>query len=348
MKNIFFVGALLLFLCCGCGNNETGNREVALNVKKSAAGIVEIYDNNALTAIDSNATIDIIATGFTWSEGPVWLADKQILLFSDVPENKIYQWREGDTAKLYLTPSGYTGSVKRIGGEDGANGLTLDKEGRLLLCQSGNRQIARLNTPLDAPKPDFTVLSSNYTGKKFNSPNDLVADSKGNIYFTDPIYGLPQRENDSTRELSIEGVYKIDATGKTVLLIDSIKRPNGIALSLDEKTLYVASSDAEHPGWFAYALDENNNIKSGGSLLDGTGIMEKATVKQGADGFKIDKYGNIFSSGPDGINVISPDGKRIALIKIFNRPTSNCAFNEAKDILFITADDAVLKVKLHP
>jgi gluconolactonase len=219
--------------------------------------------------------------------------------------------------------------------------------GRLILCQSGNRQVARLNTSLDAPKANYTVLSATYNGKKFNSPNDLVADSKNNIYFTDPVYGLPQQENDPSRELNFEGVYKISADGRTTLLIDSISRPNGVALSLDEKTLYIASSDDNKPGWYAFHLD-NGKIKDGGILLDALLLKEKALVKQGPDGLKIDKYGNIFSAGPDGINLISPGGKLLGLIKIYNRKTSNCAFNETKEILFITADDLIFKVRLHP
>jgi gluconolactonase len=204
-----------------------------------------------------------------------------------------------------------------------------------------------MNAPLDSPKPSFTVLSANYQGKRFNSPNDLVTDSKGNIYFTDPIYGLPKHENDPTRELSFEGVYRITPEGKTVLLTDSIQRPNGIALSPDEKVLYVGSSDDTHPRWYAYHLDSAGNIHDGGILLDGTDLKAKATVKQGADGFKVDQHGNIFSSGPDGINILSPQGKRLALIKVYNHPTSNCAFNETKNVLYITADDVVLRVKLH-
>ncbi len=346
MKNITFITALF-FLLCRCGVNQSEKEETKVSNKDSTVGSIEIYDPAALIAIDSNAAIEVIAKGFTWCEGPVWVSTKQMLLFTDVPENKIYQWKQGDTATLYLTPSGYTGSVKRIGGEDGANGLALDKDGRLLICQSGNRQVVRLNTPLDAPKPYFTVLSANYKGKKFNSPNDLVADSKNNIYFTDPIYGLPQGADDSTRELSFEGVYKISTDGKTTLLIDSITNPNGIALSLDEKVLYVASSADIHPKWFAYDLDEKGNIKSGKVLLDGTAMKAKCTVKQGADGFKLDKYGNIFSAGPDGVNIISPESKLLALIKVYVRRVSNCAFNETKNILYITADDLVLKVKLH-
>lgn len=346
MKIVYVLFAWLLLLCYGCGFNQT-NTGNATTSKDTMPGRVEIYDPAALVAVDSNATIEVIASGFTWSEGPVWIADKQMLLFSDVPENKIYQWKEGDSATLYLMPSGYTGTVKRIGGEDGSNGLASDNEGRLLLCQSGNRQVVRMNAPLDSPKPDFLVLTGKYNGQRFNSPNDLVMDSKQNIYFTDPIYGLPQRENDSTREMRIEGVYRINAKGETTLLIDSIRRPNGIALSADEKTLYIGSSDDTHPRWYVYELDVNRGIKSGGILLDATSLKERASVKQGCDGFKIDKHGNLFASGPDGINIISPKGKLLALIKIDARPTSNCAFNETKNLLYITADDMVLRVRLH-
>jgi gluconolactonase len=269
-----------------------------------------------------------------------------MLLFSAVRENTIYRWNGADTPVAHLTPSGYTDTAFRDG-ENGSNGLTLDREGRLLLCQSGNRQVVRLNAPLDSPKPVFTVLAANYQGKKFNSPNDLVVDRKDNIYFTDPIYGLPKHENDPTRELKFEGVYKITPDGKLSLLIDSISRPNGIALSLDEKILYVGSSDDQHTRWDAFNLDSNGVITSGGMLLDGAPLKARAAVKQGADGFKIDRAGNLFAAGPDGVNIISPAGKRLGLIRIFGRPASNCAFNEGKDVLYITASDEVLRVKLR-
>ena len=174
-----------------------------------------------------------------------------------------------------------------------------------------------------------------------------MADSRNNIYFTDPIYGLPKHESDPTRELNFEGVYKISAEGKVSLLIDSIKRPNGIAFSLNAKILYIGSTDEKHSGWYAYQLDANGNITSGGILLDATAMKEKAKIKQGGDGFKIDKYGNLFASGPDGINIISPEGKLLGLIRIYDHPVSNCVFNEPKDVLYITSDDRVLRVKLH-
>jgi gluconolactonase len=312
----------------------------------SAIGKIEWYDSSAANIIDSNASIEVIGKGYNWSEGPVWIAEKRMLLFSDVPENKIYQWKEGDTPHVYLTPSGYTGSMPKAG-EIGSNGLALDRDGRLLLCQSGNRQVARMSASLDTPKPDFTALAANYNGKKFNSPNDLVADSKNNIYFTDPVYGLPKGADDPARELTFEGVYKISADGKLSLLIDSIPRPNGIAFSPDEHTLYLASSDEQKPAWYAFQLDENGNIKSGGILLNALPLKQKATQKQGPDGMKIDQYGNIFGAGPDGINIISPAGKLLGLIKVYNRFTSNCSFSTTKDTLYVTADDMVLRVKLR-
>ncbi|HEX4374555.1 MAG TPA: SMP-30/gluconolactonase/LRE family protein [Puia sp.] len=343
MRKIFL---LFLFYCTialtSC-NDQTAETSA---VKSDSIGKIEIYNSDAAKLIDSNAAIEIIGRHYKWSEGPVWIAAKQMLLFSDVRANTIFSWKLKDTPVAYLTPSGYTDTAFRDG-ENGSNGLALDKDGRLLLCQSGNRQVVRMNASLDSPKPSFTILAPNYNGKKFNSPNDLVCDSKNNIYFTDPIYGLPQHENDPTRELNFEGVYKISADGKVSLLIDSIKRPNGIAFSLDEKILYVGSTDEKTSGWYAYHLDANGNIASGGILLDATAMKEKAKIKQGGDGFKIDKYGNLFASGPDGINIISPEGKLLGLIRIYDRPVSNCVFNETKDVLYITSDDRVLRVKLH-
>ncbi|MBS1661634.1 MAG: SMP-30/gluconolactonase/LRE family protein [Bacteroidetes bacterium] len=339
MKHPLFATLLgFLSVCYSCNTPEAP-------AKTNLIGKIEIYDNSIAGQIDSNAVIEVIGRHYNWSEGPVWVPAKQMLLFSAVKENKIYKWAGKDSPVAYLTPSGYTDTAFRDG-ENGSNGLALDKDGRLLLCQSGNRHVVRLNSSLDAPQAVYTVLAENYKGKKFNSPNDLVADRNNNIYFTDPIYGLPKHENDPTRELNFEGVYKIGKDGKLSLLLDSIVRPNGIALSPDEKTLYVGSSDSQHAGWYAYQLDSSGNIQSGGLLLSATPLLEKASVKQGADGFKVDNHGNLFATGPDGVLIISPAGKILGLIKVYNHPTSNCAFNETKDVLYITNDSLVLRVKL--
>jgi gluconolactonase len=343
MKNngiIFLMACLVAITSC-----QTKKEKSVGPAEVNTIGKVEIYDSSASHLIDRNATVEVIGKNYKWSEGPVWVPTKQMLLFSAVLENKIYRWNGKDTPLVYLSPSGYTDTAYR-NGENGSNGLALDRNGKLILCQSGNRQVVRMDASFDTPAPKFTVLAKYYQGKKFNSPNDLIADSRNNIYFTDPIYGLPKKQDDPTRELNFEGVYKISSTGKVSLLIDSISRPNGIALSPDEKILYVGSSD-DHTRWYAYHLDSLGNIKSGGVLLDGTLLKDKAMVKEGADGFKTDQYGNIFSTGPDGINILSPQGKLLGLIKIYNKRTSNCAFNETKDVLFITADDWVLKVKIR-
>jgi gluconolactonase len=339
---LFCFANVILSVAC---NNNTQTQNSTTNTKDSI-GKVELYDNSAKDLIDTNAEFEIIGRNYTWCEGPVWVTSKQMLLFSDVPNDKIYKWVANDTPVVYLDPSGYTGTTPR-GGEKGSNGLTLDNKGRLLICQDGNRQIARMNSTLDSPKAVYTSITSNYMGKKYNSPNDIVVSNNGTIYFTDPIYGLEKGANDPLRELKFEGVYEVDSSGKTTLLIDSISRPNGIALSLDEKVLYVGSSDDVHTKWYAYDLDANGNITKGKVLFDGTELKANATVKQGADGFKIDNNGNIFSAGPDGINIISPQGKLLGLIRIYNKRVSNCAFNENKDVLYVTATDVVLKIKLH-
>jgi gluconolactonase len=343
MRNYLLPAVIaLLATASACNNNNSG---ATASGRDSLIGKVELYDPAATGLIDTNAVIEVIGRHYKWSEGPVWVPAKQMLLFSAVKENTIYRWNGADTPVAFLTPSGYTDNAPRDG-ENGSNGLTLDREGRLLLCQSGNRQVVRLAASLDTPKPNFTILAAGYQGKKFNSPNDLVIDSRDNIYFTDPIYGLPKRENDPTRELNFEGVYRISNDGKLSLLIDSISRPNGIALSSDEKTLYVGSSDDQHTRWFAFQLDSSGKVTGGGVLLDGAPLKARAKVKQGADGFKLDRNGNLFATGPDGVNIISPAGKLLGLIRVYGRPTSNCAFNEQKDILYITADDLVLRVKI--
>ncbi|MBS1602457.1 MAG: SMP-30/gluconolactonase/LRE family protein [Bacteroidetes bacterium] len=343
MKKALFWTALTLAF--GCGAPQPGPGSTSGKVNDKPLGKVILYDSGATNVIDTNAQLTIIGRHYKWCEGPVWVPAQKMLLFSAVKENKVYRWDGKDSPVAFLSPSGYTDTAFRDG-ENGSNGLALDKDGRLLLCQSGNRQVVRLATALDSPRPEYIIIAPTWQGKKFNSPNDLVADSHNNIYFTDPIYGLPKGAADPTRELNFEGVYRIDSSGRLTLLIDSISRPNGIALSPDQKTLYVGNSDDRHTGWYAYHLSADGRIVSGGLLLDGTALKTKAKVQQGADGFKIDRHGNLFASGPDGINIISPSGNLLGLIQVYDRRTSNCAFNETKDVLYITADDAVLRIRI--
>src|SRR5580704_7114934 len=197
MKNALFILACLLFVMlhsCVNSNSQTEKPKP----EKDSIGLIEIYSPEAAGLLDSNASIEVIGRHYQWSEGPLWVPSRQLLLFSDVRANTVFSWKMKDTPVAYLSPSGYTDTALR-NGENGSNGLTLDREGKLLLCQSGNRQVVRMNAPIDSPRAAFTVLSSSYNSKKLNSPNDLICDSRGNIYFTDPIYGLPLHENDPSR-----------------------------------------------------------------------------------------------------------------------------------------------------
>lgn len=292
--------------------------------------------------ISKHARIELVAEGFNWSEGPVWQPNGQKLLFSDVPENKVYQWNNLDGLSLFISPSGYTGSTPKKGGK-GSNGLTLDPDGKLVLCQQGDRVISRLTNSSDAKNPKFEPIVTNYKGKKLNSPNDLVYDSKGNLYFTDPSFGL----RDAKSEIGFNGVYFFGKDGQLRLLDDTIKAPNGIAVSLDNKTLYVSDSDSSHPKIITYDIIGDGQVSSKRIFFDATALRKASISKQSPDGMKIDKDGNIFLAGPDGVLVISPNGKHLGTIRT-DKKTGNCEFSDDGRYLFITSDDYLLRVNLRP
>ncbi len=300
---------------------------------------VEIYDTAALAFIDSNATFEILAEGFYWSEGPLWIDTLKALVFSDVPANKIYKWTEEDSLSVYLESAGHTGVGNKDSGM-GPNGLILDKTGKLLLCQHGDRRIARLDAELDQPKGKFVTIAETYKGKRFNSPNDLVMDRSGNIYFTDPPYGQPENK---TGEIGINGVFKVTPEKEVTLLLDSLSRPNGIGLSPDQKTLYINQSDPENPVLYKYELAEDGSLEGGTVLFDFYDLSPNA--KGLTDGLKVHSSGNIFATGPGGVHIISPEGKHLAAIKT-GKATSNCAFDSEKNYLYTTTTDKVLRVAL--
>ncbi len=304
-------------------------------------GSIERIDPSLDQLISPDAKLEIIAEGFEWSEGPLWIEDQQMLLFSDVPKNTVYQWTEKNGSSVYLTPSGYTGATAR-GGEPGSNGLLLFNN-QLLLCQHGDRRLAIMESSLDKPTPQFKTVGGSYNGKRFNSPNDAVADSKGNFYVTDPPYGLEKNVDDPAKETPYQGVYKIDTKGKVFLLVDSLTRPNGIALSPDEKFLFVANSDPAKAIWYRYELGDSS-VTNGKIFYDVTKLT--ATEKGLPDGMKIDKEGNIFASGPGGLFIFNADGKLIGRVKI-PEATANCALSADEKILFITSDMYVLRLKMR-
>ncbi len=307
--------------------------------KHPTYGSIERLDAAIDAIISKGVKIELVAEGFNWSEGPLWLQKEQKLIFSDVPENKIYEWSEKNGLSVYMTPSGYTGPDKNI--TKGSNGLTLDLEGNLILCQVGDRRISKLVSLKDALNPKFESIVDNYNGKKFNSPNDLVYDKKGNLYFTDPSFGLGKEKSD----IGFNGVYFFSENGKLILLDHTITAPNGIAISNDGKILYVADSKATQPSIWAFDIISEGVIKNKRLFFDATQAMHRSVDKQKSDGMKIDNSGNIFLAGPGGILIISPQGKHLGTIKL-DKNTGNCEFTPDKKTLFITCDNYLLRVTL--
>jgi len=310
--------------------------------KYKTIGSIERIDPAFDSIISSNAIPEIIADSFAWSEGPLWIDNKKMLLFSDIPNNTVYKWTEAKGKEIYLKPSGYTGSVAR-GGETGSNGLILNKDGKLVLCQHGNRQMAMMDADIDNPKPVYKTIAAMYQSKKFNSPNDAVYRSDGTLFFTDPPYGLEKNMDDPLKEILFQGVYKVDASGNVKLLTDSISRPNGIAFMPGEKTLLVANSDSTKPVWYAFDIDANDSLVNQRIFYDASAEAKKE--KGLPDGMKIDRKGNVFATGPGGVWIFDKEGKVLGKIKI-PVSCSNIALTPDEKTLFITADMYVLRLKL--
>ena len=332
MNTILQIGAILMLMACG-SNNDKGKVD-----KRKTTGTIERLHTSLDKLINPTAKIEVIAEGFTRSEGPLWVEEHELLLFSDVPNNKVYKWSETQGLKEYLEASGYTGKTER-GGEKGSNGLLLDRKGNLVLCQQGNRQVARMDAPLVLPKSRYISLASKFNGKKLNSPNDIIQRSNGDLFFTDPAYGLNDQETEK-KELSTNGVYKLDTLGTLTLLIDTLSMPNGLALSPNEKKLIVGNSDNKKPMLFAYNIDVND------SLIQ-AGIVFNFQKYGGApDGFKIDQQGNIFAGGPGGIWIFNNEYIPIGKIKL-PQAVSNCCLADDGKTLFITARHQVLRLRMR-
>ena len=306
-------------------------------------GSIERIDPAFDALVSTDAAIEVIAEGFDWSEGPLWLDDQKALVFSDVPKNTVYKWTEEKGQEVYLKPSGYTGNSSPYSGEEGSNGLTLNNDGKLVLCQHGDRRVSLMDAALNDPKPTFISIADNFQGKQLNSPNDAVFNSAGDLFFTDPPYGLPNRMEDSTKEIPFQGVYK-SSNGVVTLLADSVTRPNGIAFFPGEKRLIVANSDPVKAVWYTFDLLESDSLTNARIFYDAT---ENTKTEKGLpDGLKVDKQGNVFASGPGGVWIFDKDGKLLGKIKL-PEATSNCAFSSDEKTLYITVDMYVVRVKLR-
>jgi gluconolactonase len=301
-----------------------------------AIGKIERVDPRFDELIPPGAVLEKLAEGFEWSEGPVWVPDGGYLLFTDIPNNSVMKWKEGEGISLFMKPSGYTGSKPR-GGEPGANGLLLDAVGRLVMCQHGDRRVVRVEKD-----GRWTTLADRYRGKRFNSPNDAVFKSNGDLYFTDPPYGLPPEERKTLGEMGFCGVYRLSTDARLTLLTDRMTRPNGIAFAPDEKTLYVAQSDPEQAVWMAFDVDSDGLISGGRVLFDATEWVGK--LKGLPDGMAVDRKGNLFATGPGGVNVFAPDGTFLGRINT-GEATANCTFGNDGSVLYVTADMYLCRIQ---
>lgn len=334
------IGVMLaLFISC----KPDGKTETMKKSEQKFIGEVIKIAPEFSQVIAEDTRVELLADGFDWTEGPLWIEDGKYLLFSDIPKNSIYKWKDGEGVSLYLKPSGYTGKKER-GGETGSNGLLLDQNGRLVLCQHGDRRLAVMDAPLDHPAPLFTTLAGEYQNMKFNSPNDAAYDSKGNLYFTDPAYGLEGMMDDPSKELPFQGVYRLLKSGSVELITKTLERPNGIALSKDEKTLYVANSYSERPIIMSFPIEEGQKIGKGEVFFD-TKHLRVDGAKGLPDGLKIGKSGIIYATGPGGILVLDPSGRHLGTISS-GEATSNCAFDTAEEYLYGTSDMYLFRVKL--
>jgi gluconolactonase len=298
------------------------------------AARIERLDPAVNQLIAPEAQVEKLAEGFHWSEGPVW--KDGAVLFSDVPENVIYQWRPGDmAAKIFLKPSGGMDATPEFR-EPGSNGLGRDAENHLLACQHGMRRIVRIEK--DGTQ---TPLADRFEGKRFNSPNDLALARNGDLFFTDPPYGLAGGDKSPIKEMTVNGVYRISG-GKVTRVIDDLTFPNGLALSPDEKTLYVNVSDPKAPQIHAYDLRADGTVANHRIFFDTTPLLGSGPGLP--DGMKIDRAGNIWSTGPNGVLVISPAGKHLGTI-VTGQPTGNCAWGDDGSSLYITSNMFLLRVK---
>ncbi len=288
--------------------------------------------------IPKDAKIEVLGSGFAWVEGPVWVRDGGYLLFSDIPHNSVMKWKAGEGVSLFMKPSGYTG-ITNYGQEPGSNGLIIDREGRLISCEHGDRRISRLEK-----NGGKRTLVDNYEGKRLNSPNDAAFKSNGDLYFTDPIYGLPDHEKDPRRELDFCGVYRLSKDGELTLLTREMTRPNGIAFSPDEKTLYVSNSDPDHAVWMAFPVNADGTLGKGRVFKD---VTKNVPSQPGLpDGMKVDAHGNLFATGPGGIYIFTPDAELLGRIDTGQR-TSNCNWGDDGSTLYITADSYICRIRTN-
>jgi gluconolactonase len=287
--------------------------------------------------IAPGARAEKIIAGHVWLEGPTWDPRRGALFFSDVVKNRLWRWTPGAGTDVVLDPSGTATPGPHAAAEPGSNGTALDAQGRLVLCEHGERRITRLEA--NGAK---TLLADRFQGRRLNSPNDLWIARGGELYFTDPPFGLPKHFDDAAKELPWQGVYRLRGA-ELELLIRDVRAPNGVALSPDERTLYVSNAERERPVWLAYPLDAEGRVGAGRVFAE---AREDAAQYAGApDGMETDARGNLWAAGPGGLTIFAPDGSRLGRL-VTGIATSNVAFGGPDGTTaFISASSAIWRLE---
>lgn len=319
-------------------------------VLRTTTPTIERLDPDLDLIVPAVPRLEKLATGFTWTEGPVWMPSGY-LLCADIPSNTIRKWAPGSGVSIFMQPSGYKGTVPYGGPEPGSNGMTLDRLGRLTVAGHAQRNVWRLERA-DA-NSQITILADSYQGKPLNSPNDLVYKSDGTLYFTDPPYGLrTQKDNDPEKKLEFNGVYRLPGAAsqkpgappdreRLQLLVKDLPRPNGLAFSPDEKYLYVNNSEPKK-FWMRYT------VKADGTLADGKLFFDASSDPRpgSPDGMKVDEKGNLYSAGPGGIWIFSADGKHLGTIDISEKVGNLTWGDTDHKTLYITASSSIYRIQL--
>ena len=333
LSPIIPTGLLLLMLLASCTAQEY-----------PTTGSIERLSPELDRIIAPGTLPEILAEGFEWSEGPLWLAKQQKVIFSDIPNNSIFEWSENAGLKLYLKPAGYTDTIDR-GGETGSNGLLLDGEGKLVLCQHGDRRMARMKASLDAPEASFETIAGAWKGKRFNSPNDAVYSTTGDLYITDPAYGMELRYEDPRRDMDFTGIFRITPAGEVSLLSDQLTAPNGIGFSPDESSLYVANSGGSSGSiWMEYEVANDGSLQNEKLFYDAGPASD--SLRGAPDGLVVRKDGIIFATGPGGVWILTPEGKHLGIIRT-GQATSNCTLDAKNHYLYMTADMYLMRIRLR-
>ncbi|MFS2316712.1 SMP-30/gluconolactonase/LRE family protein [Maricaulis sp. D1M11] len=308
----------------------------------AAGGLgVEIRDSAARRVLHPGMRPQVLSSGYIWSEGPAWDERRQCLYFTDVPGNTAYRWSEPTGTQVWQQPSGIAAQEAVGMREAGLNGLWCNAQGELWGCNHGRRRVERI----DPETGERTALVERFDGQAFNSPNDLAISSAGAIYFTDPPYGLEGLDASPLKEMSVNGVYRLDPDGHCVRLIDDMTFPNGIGLSPDERWLYVAQSDPDAPVIRRFRLDAEGGVSGGEVWVDARDAL--AAGEQGLpDGMSVLPNGWVFATAPGGVSLLSEAGDVLARIRTASA-TANCTLGEDGGALFITAHDRLLRLELR-